>query len=574
MGLHFINKALGIFYIACLIMVLCPIPEAAMGQQLFADVTATMGINESGASYGQAVSWCDMDLDGDLDLAFSYTHGSSFRFYRNDGNQFTNITTASGLSGLFAPILVWGEVTGDAYPDLIVDDRLYRNNQDGTFTNITAGSGLVGFTASTGDFDHDGNLDLVAFNSSLNILWGDGLGHFTAQPLGGSSFMTAVCFDYDTDGDMDIFAGSYSGSNNALYRNNGARSFDNTTTQAGLDCTLPTYAATAGDYNNDGWPDLYIGNHLGQLSTADNRLYRNNGNGTFNNVTETSGAIGQPSSRTCTFVDYNNDGWLDIMVNDHYHGNHIYRNNGDESFSEVAASLGLTGGFGDYFGMGWGDYNNDGATDLFVAGHFHIYRLYQNQNCPDHWLKFRLQGAPANRFGLGARIDLWTAQAHTTRWSTAGEGENDFHSMEVEFGLGSAVSADSVQIIWPGGQVQHLEDIAADQIISIQQEEALSPVDELPKTTKNIQLGNHPNPFNPRTTVVFELPETGWVEIEIFDASGRQVATLGHGVFSAGAHALNWDGITRNNLPAPSGIYFCRLNSEFGHGEHRMVLVR
>ncbi len=570
---HFLNIP-KLLFLAAILSVPCMVASPAVAQQTFTDMTSAMGINESGASYGQAVSWCDMDLDGDLDLAFSYTHGGSFRFYRNDGDQFTNITAVSGLSGISAPILVWGEVTGDTYPDLIADDRLYRNNQDGTFTNITAGSGLAGFIAATGDFDHDGNLDLVSFNGPLSIFWGDGLGHFTSQALGGSSFMTAVSLDYDGDGDMDLFAGSNSGSNNALYRNDGSRSFVNTTTAAGLGCTLSTYAASAGDYNNDGWPDLYIGNHRGQLSAADNRLYRNNGDDTFTNVAEASGAEGQPSSRTCAFVDYNNDGWLDIMVNDHYHGNHIYRNDGDETFTEVAASLGLTGGFGDYFGMGWGDYDNDGASDLFVAGHFHIYRLYQNQNCPNHWLKFRLLGTSANHHGVGARIDLWAGQLHTTRWCTAGEGENDFHSMEVEFGLGSASVADSVRVIWPGGAEQHFTNLEADQIMTVQQESAPSNVEDHPVVFSGIRLQNHPNPFNPRTTVVFELPAAGRARVDIFDAAGRRVAVLGQGAFAAGSHEVVWNGLDEGGLPAPSGVYFCRLKSENGHAEHPMVLVR
>ncbi len=330
--------------------------------------------------------------------------------------------------------------------------------------------------------------------------------------------MTAVCFDYDTDGDLDIYAGTYSGNNNILLRNNG--------------------------------------------------------DGTFSNVSDISGTPGQPSTRTCAFADFNNDGWLDLLVNDHYHGNHVYRNNTDGTFTEVAANLGLTGGFGDYFGLGWGDFDNDGALDLFVAGHFHIYRLYRNENCPHHWLKVRLQGTVDNTDAVGARLDLWAGELHTTRWVTAGEGASDFHSLEVEFGLGTVAFADSLKIVWPGGMQQTLVEVNGDMVLTVVQPESISSVDEIPENISGVKMSIHPNPFNPRTTVLFELSALGKISVEVFDVAGRRVTVLKDGIFEAGNYRINWDGLGSDGKAVASGVYYCRLSTEVGVAQEGMVLVR
>ncbi len=542
---------------------------AASADQIFTNVTAAAGIVESGASFGQAVAWGDCDDDGDLDLAFSYTHGSSLRLYRNDGGSFVNITGAAGLAGVSGAVIVWAEVTGDAYPDLILGNKLYANDGDGSFS-LRSGTGILGSVAATADLDHDGKLDLISLNGALTVLWGNGNGTFSPAAIGGSSATTLVCLDYDLDGRQDIYLGTYSGDNH-LYRNEGARSFVDETASAGVSCTRSTSGVTTGDYDNDGWPDLYVGNHRGQLSDPDNRLYRNNGDGSFSNLSASAGTPARASTRTAAFADYDNDGWLDLLVNDHYYGNKLYRNNRDGSFTDQADPLHLDGGFGDYFGMGWGDYNGDGALDLFVAGHFHIYRLHRNDNCPGNWLTLKLIGAEGNRDAVGTRVELFRDGLTLTRWVTAGEGYNDFHSLDLEFGLGDELGADSLRIHWPGGEQLHLGATAANQFLEIEQNGDPTAVDEHPAdASPALGLTAYPNPFNPRTTLGFFLESEASVTLRIHDSSGRRVATLiDRRILAAGAHEQVWTG-----TDLPSGVYLARLETGGRTRSTRMLLMK
>ncbi len=546
----------------------------ASADQVFTNVTSAVGIVEAGATFGQAVAWSDYDVDGDLDLAFSYLHGSVLRLYRNDGGTFANVTGGAGLSGIGAPIIVWAEVTGDAYPELIVGNDLYGNDGDGTFTLISE-AGLVGSVAATADLDLDGNLDLLSLNGALRVLWGDATGQFSAATVGGSNSSTVVCLDYDLDGRPDIYLGASSGANH-LFHNEGGRVFTDVTGAAGVSCTRSTSGVTAGDYDNDGWPDLYVGNHLGQLSSPDDRLYRNNGDGTFADLTSALGAAPRPSTRTASFVDFDSDGWLDLLVNDHYYGNKVYRNNRDGSFTDVAGALNLVGGFGDYFGMGWGDYDADGAIDLFVAGHFHIYRLHRNDNCPGNWLTVRLIGSGGNRDAVGAKVEVFRSGVTVTRWVTAGEGESDFHSLELEFGLDDDAGVDSLRVEWPGGDVLRMGPIAANQIVVVGQDDDPTVVGEFSTgTTSPLDLAVRPNPSSSQTTLSFSLQRGASVSIQVFDVSGKRIRTLlAERNLAAGRHESTWTGHDEGGRPVPTGVYFARVAADGREEGARILFVR
>lgn len=533
--------------------------------QIFQNVTSGMGINEPGASFGQACVWCDIDSDGDLDLAFSYSSGGTFRLYRNDESIFTNVTTSSGLNGISAGSILFGELTGDEYPDLIASGNLYQNNGEGEFSLLSS-SGITGTISSMADFDKDGDVDLLSISSTIKILYNDGTGIFsTSLTLPGTDISSSVCFDYNLDGFMDIYLGGNAYGQNILFKNNGDDTFSNVTSSAGVSCSQSTSGVTAGDYNNDGYPDLYLGKHLGQLSDPDNALFKNNGDGTFSDVTIATGTPGEhASTRTVTFVDYNNDGLLDLFVNDHYYGNVLYKNNGNETFTNVAVEMGITGGFGDYFGMTWGDYNNDGAIDIFVTGHFHIYRLYRNDNCPGNYLTIDLKGIESNYSGIDTKIELYVEDQAIHKWVTVGEGMLDFHSLPVEFGLGDNEFIDSLRIVWSNNNSQVLYNVNANQRITIE-EGSVVIADNPISSISNFQLKqNFPNPFNPSTTISFEttnLHEN--IRIEIYNLKGQKVKTLP--VILSPESSLRkgsaiWNGTDENDQPVTSGIYFYKLN--------------
>ncbi|MBE9483686.1 MAG: VCBS repeat-containing protein, partial [Bacteroidetes bacterium] len=325
------------------------------GQQTFQNVATQLGI--SGMSgLGHSVGWGDIDNDGDPDLGLGDQSGTGYWFFRNDGAAFSNITAVAGLNGMTANKTIFADFTGDDYNDLLIRNfggfgersTLFENNGDGTFTNVTSQSMLPDSgTYNVADFNNDGILDVL----SLDILdWGNislqyGNGDGTFQPLQQIGelwgYSPLAVFDYDRDGNIDIFWPTDAGATHptTLLRNNGDGTFTDVIASSGIDFNSENNASLdVGDINNDGFIDMYIGG-------ADAKLYLNNGDGTFTDITATSGAQGQQDAdRTITFNDYNNDGWLDMFTSWHIVLNQMYKNNGDNTFTNVASELGISGG--------------------------------------------------------------------------------------------------------------------------------------------------------------------------------------------------------------------------------------
>jgi hypothetical protein len=363
-------------------------------QQTFQYVAPQLGITGM-SGLGHSVGWGDIDNDGDPDLALGDQSGTGYWFFRNDSSAFENITLAAGLNEMDANKTIIAEFTGDNYNDLLIrnfDDSgehatLFKNNGNGTFSNITGQSMLSNSGVyNVADFNNDGFLDVLSLWGTISLQYGNSDGTFQElQQIGGLwGYRPLAVFDYDRDGNIDIFwPQDYVGVHpTTLLRNNGDGTFTDVTASAGIVFNSDeTFSFDVGDINNDGFIDIYIGG-------SGAKLYLNNGDGTFSDITETSGAFGQQDTdRTVTFNDYNNDGWLDLFTSWHIIPNQMYKNNGDNTFTNVASQLGLTGGgFLDFFGAGWADYNNDGAIDLFAAGLFEEWVLFENQNCPGNSL--------------------------------------------------------------------------------------------------------------------------------------------------------------------------------------------
>ncbi|MCZ6873743.1 MAG: FG-GAP-like repeat-containing protein [bacterium] len=229
----------------------------------------------------------------------------------------------------------WGDYDRDGDADLFTvgikdPHHLYRNNGDGTFTDVTQ-------------------------ISNLN------------DARGG---WASLFFDYDRDGDIDLFVtrdGWRGVEGNSLYRNNGDGTFTDVAAQAGVEGASDSFTASLADINNDGWLDIYVANGVSQAGGAANNLYLNLGNGTFSDVALQAGVANHGRSIGSAFGDYNNDGWPDLMVINHGGPNALYRNQGDGTFVEVTSEAGLEApldGFVSFFF----DYDNDGWLDLFVTG--------------------------------------------------------------------------------------------------------------------------------------------------------------------------------------------------------------
>jgi tetratricopeptide (TPR) repeat protein len=318
----------------------------------YEDIAARLGLDKTSAGRGTAIF--DYNNDGLLDIAFSGAHGGC-SLYRNNGDgTFTDVSINSGLDQCVNGfILTAGDYDNDGNVDLYVtrmgfyvgESVLYHNNGDGTFTDVTKQAGVQnwgpGFTASWVDYDCDGHLDLFVANNLAGV------------------------FDRRIP--------------NRLFRNNGNGTFTEVTEQAGLHTPFPTFGSCWGDYNNDGYPDLFLSASLGRP-----QLFRNNGDGTFTEVGMEAGLKDFLIGSSCVFCDYDNDGWLDIVQftwSDHEdvihtlrHGHgpadgtpmRVYHNNRDGTFSLRSAELGIDGCWGTMTGN-CGDINNDGRLDFLLG---------------------------------------------------------------------------------------------------------------------------------------------------------------------------------------------------------------
>ncbi len=526
-------------------LVTLPFSVAAFGQQ-FTDVSAAVGLLPTKQkSWGNPI-WGDINNDGYLDLIVP-THGLSgsggpFVYLNTNGQSFRDIRATCGI--VKAPSLDDGDWHGYAFGDYDQDgkldvyiaegakgqqggttkrDLLFRGHGDGTFSYVSDTAGPEtsmnrGRAPFWVDYNNDGQLDLFVKNHlGYNVLYkGQSSGPLTAtSDAGGLAQATTegigsiVSFaDYDNDGYMDVIM---TGDGNAqeLDRNLGNGTFANVTASAGLTSEIHGKGVAWGDYNNDGFLDLFIAR--GQLNRPGHgtSLYRNNGNGTFTNVTIAAGLDRVATCWTGIWGDYDNDGFLDLFVTTSGsagdgadNANFLFHNNGDGTFTNQAAANGvdMEDGVALHKGAAWADYNNDGFLDLLVkdgvgnetdsgpaAKGLHF--LFKNNGNSNHFLKVNLQGVQSNLHGLGAALKVTSANGMSYRQNNGGGGgENASQGSEpLHFGLGQATAATLV-VKWPSGVVDTLSDLAADSSITVV-EGSTTAQPEPPLITK--QPGNH-----------------------------------------------------------------------------------
>ena len=485
-------------------------PNSVGRDSLFTDMAANLKMDKVDGGRGSA--WGDYDNDGDEDIVAVGTYQPHV-LYRNNGNgTFTNVADQAGIAD---PRGGWGSLfadyDNDGFLDLYItrggwsgaaENTLYHNNGDGTFTDVTHTAGVAdpqsSFCAAWADYDNDGFLDLyiadgVIGDGAANVLYrnnGDGTFTNIAESAGvantGNSLGTAWG-DYDKDGYIDLHVVNF-GQSNVLYRNNGDGTFTDVTSIAGM--TLPVTDAFVTfflDVDNDADLDIFISNSgsfqafiAGQITGAaphdgDRQvLYRNNGDGTFTDVTRESGLYHAFGAMGANFGDIDSDGYLDIYLATgapqmgRLERDALFRNNGDGTFTDATLALGL-GNIGKGHGVTFGDVDTDGDVDIyvpvggaFIGDQWHNL-FYQNTGTGNNWLTLKLVGVKSNRDGIGAKVTLRVGDSVIYREVSGGCGFGSTNSLSLEIGLGKHTKVDTLEIVWPSGQVDTHRNLSVNQ---------------------------------------------------------------------------------------------------------------
>jgi FG-GAP-like repeat/ASPIC and UnbV/PPIC-type PPIASE domain len=485
----------------------------------FTDVAPEAGLNLFAMSSGVVVD--DFDNDGLLDVITSSLDACApmHLFHNNGDGTFSDRSAAAGLASQLGGLnLVAADYNNDGCLDVLVlrgawesqpqRRSLLRNNCDGTFTDVTVASGLAKPASNSqaavwADINNDGLLDLFVVNergpSQLFLNKGDG----TFQDISHSAGIDRTAFskgvtaaDYDADGYVDFYVTNLKGVN-YLYRNNRNGTFTEVAEQAGVPGTGYSFATWFFDYDNDGWPDLFVA--LANASIDENvktylnrshnlgtlKLYKNLGNGTFRDVTKETGLDKVFMPMGANFGDIDNDGYLDIYLgtgSPSYSSlvpNVMLRNKEGRSFVDVTASSG-TGELHKGHGVAFADLDNDGDEDILTSiggstpGDAHTFRLFENPGNENDWITLRLVGVKTNHGAIGAKIKLTlTNEGKGTRaiYRTVGSQSSFGGSpLRQHIGLGKSATIQKIEIWWPGTSTpQTVSNIDKRQFVEIKE---------------------------------------------------------------------------------------------------------
>jgi tetratricopeptide (TPR) repeat protein len=481
----------------------------------FVDVAPAAGLNSFSMAGGVIVD--DFDNDGWLDIVTSsYDQCEPLHFFHNNGDgTFTDRAIQAGLGDQLGGLnIIQADYNNDGCMDILVlrggwqmamRPSLLRNNCDGTFTDVTESAGLAESIASQtavwADIDNDGLLDLFIGNeqgpSRLYHNKGDGTFENIAAAAGvdRTAFSKGVvAADYDNDGFVDFYVSNLGG-NNFLYHNNHDRTFTEVGKEAGVQAPWMSFATWFFDYDNDGWPDLYVNSYY--MSTDENlrsqlglphnvesiKLYHNEGNGKFRDVTDDVGLDRVFNPMGSNFGDIDNDGFLDFYLGTGTppYGdilpNVMFHNQGGKKFVDVTTSTG-TGELHKGHGVAFADLDNDGDEDMVaeiggaVPGDRHAIRLFENPGNGNDWISLRLVGVKSNRAAIGARIKLTVqnegAQPRFIYRTVSSGGSFGASPLRQHVGLGKDAHILNLEIWWPASDSrQNFPDVGKNQFLQI-----------------------------------------------------------------------------------------------------------
>jgi len=547
-------------------------PCASLGQ--FINMTDAIGNHfvSVTTAFGSGISFCDFDNDGLDDLTIGLGMNAP-KFFKNVDGSFVpvefNIVTATSANVV---MVLWADYDNDGDKDLLITKNagaieLWQNDGDFNFTNVAVNAGIVTGSyfhagAAFADYNHDGCLDLYitkyydqanlqSSENHTNILYKNNCdGTFTDVTEEAGVFLLPsltfqpVFFDYNKDGWEDLYLiNEFGHYQNHLFKNNGDGTFSDVSEETGAGVNIEAMSGTIGDFNNNQHLDIFVTN---RPSTGGNNLLVDQGNGTFLNLAEEFGLGINYTSWGALWLDYNNNGWQDLFVSipavgtSGQMGNQFYINNQGNSFSEGRDQLGFSDDFAPTYVCARGDFNNDGFYDLV---HSSLYNdpvnLYENLGGDHNFITVELEGTLSNRDGIGSWIYCYADTHNAVHYTMCGENLIGQNSRKMIFGLGEINHVDSLVIEWNSG-------------------------------TREVYIQPEINTYHPLIegasfTQPFSLLTTGNLQL----CPGESV-TLDTGTHSS--YLWNTGDTTQTITVSQSGIYYAEAWNEFGLKAHSDTL--
>jgi len=449
------------------------------------------------ATVNSTYNLCVVDMNGDRKDDIAGVSASNLRIhYQGTGGTFTNTDfPITGTSNMPTWSLAAGDYNKDGYNDLILGGgnavTFWKSNSTGTaYTNETFSQYVFCQRTNFVDLNNDGNLDAFSCHDvDPNVYFmNNGLGVLTFYQSGitpGATTMGihpeggnygSIFVDYDNDGDQDLFiakcrGGSGTAKFNEMHKNNGNGTFADVSVAANLYDPIQTWSSAWADYDNDGDLDIVVG----ASSTADgnHKYMRNNGDATFTDITSGSGW----DTNTSTSIehvahDFDNDGFVDVLGG----GNKIMFNLGNGTFAPANYNAIAVGGIGDL--------NDDGFID-FLNGSTIRYAVPNTNN----WIKVSLQGIASNSYGIGARVEIYGAFGKQIREIHSGDGFKYMSSLNAHFGIGAATAITQIIIKWPSGTVDTINNPTINTRVNVVEGSTLAV-----GTFANSEFSVYPNP--------------------------------------------------------------------------------
>ena len=456
----------------------------------FTDVTQVAGLNAIALAGYKArnIAVGDVDNDGDHDLFICTYDGQKKQqaglLFRNDMGTYTDVTDESGLdthgNGVSAE---FSDYDNDGFVDLFLTTEngiyLFHNDGKGKFSNVTSASGIQSSAASNYeifvDADHDGDLDILTGNKNTNRFYRNNSdGSFSDQTeyagLTAANLDTrdAAFADFDDDGDIDLLLGNEE-SSALLYTNLREGKFQDISVKSGIPSGVHAPAIAAGDYNNDGYPDIFTGTS----GSGNAGLYLNNKDGTFSpdkNARSWLSALGKVKCNQAKFFDFDNDGSLDLLVAGEIPDKNeremfLFHNDGWGKFEDLSRLLPTEIKSARHIAVA--DFNEDGDFDIYMTdpnGGFHLLR--NDGANANHYLRIQLVGVRTgssknNYYGIGSKLEIRAGELYQMKIIT---------DPDVLVGLGDHSKADVIRIQWTNGVSQNIFSPASDQDLVEQQE--------------------------------------------------------------------------------------------------------